>query len=118
MFVTFFFPLPSIFLFFFFAPNVFCQFVFSQAVSAGAVSAAGPRAQAQRWKTVRTRACARAFSQETDLILCSQIGGHGAGGGRMRSHSLTKTSSPPLIIETGSDCLFGNSFSNRCNDND
>lgn len=40
------------------------------------------------------------------------------GGGRKRSHSLTKTSSPPLIIETGFDCLFGNSFSNRCNDND
>lgn len=55
------------------------------------------------------------FSQETDLILCSQIGGNGR---RERSRSLTKTSSPPLIIETGFDCLFGNRFSNSCNDDD
>lgn len=55
------------------------------------------------------------FSQETDLILCSQIVGDGR---RERSRSLTKTSSPPLIIETGFDCLFGNKFSNSCNDDD
>lgn len=65
-------------------------------------------------------AATRTLPQETDLILCSQIGGNRGGGKkeRKRSRSLTKTSSPPLIIQTGFDCLFGNSFSNRCNDND
>lgn len=47
--------------------------------------------------------------------LRSQIGGNGR---RERSSLLTKTSSPSLIIETGFDYLFGNSFSNSCNDDD
>lgn len=56
------------------------------------------------------------FSSETDLMLCFQIGGDGEEG--EERFFLTKTSSPLLIIETDFDCLFGNSFSNSCNDND